>query len=51
MFRGLQIGLTRQETLNSTIGELLDLSSCLSICNGEEKEKKKLTYEEAMALR
>lgn len=46
--------MTRQEILITRIGEMQDMISCLSISNGSAKpkrEKKKYTFDEALALR
>lgn len=54
IFYGLQIGLSRQEIMTTRVGEMLDLISCLSIYNGGsklKKERKRMTYEEVMAMK
>lgn len=53
MFYGHQLHMTREETMNTRFGEMLDLVSCLAIYNGgaEEKTKKTWTFSEAMALK
>lgn len=54
LFYGRQLSMDRQETLCTRFGEMLDLINCLSIYNGgaeQKAEKKKYTFDEAMALR
>lgn len=51
VFYGLQLGMTRQETLDTPYGEMLDLINCLAIYNGGADEKRKLTFDEIMNLR
>lgn len=51
LFYGYQIGMTRQEVMDTRVGEMLDLISCLSVYNGGAREKKRMSYEEAIALR
>lgn len=46
--------MSRPETMLTKYGELLDQIACLAIFNGSavpKKKKKKLSYDEAMALR
>lgn len=55
MFYGAQIGLSRQEVLNSPYGEMMDLISCLSVYNGnaevvEGKKKKPKTFDDVMSM-
>lgn len=41
----------RQEILNTRMGEFLDLTACLAIYNGgAEEKKKKMSFDEVMAL-
>ena len=43
--------MSRQETLNTLYGEMLDLISCLAVYNGVAKPAKEaLTFEEALML-
>lgn len=50
IFYGLKLGMTRQETLLTRYGEMLDLISCLAISNGAE-EKRHMSFDEMLALR
>lgn len=45
--------MSRQETVNTTFGEFMDLISCLAIFNGAEPEAEKhdMTFDEILALR
>lgn len=44
--------MSREETLNTTFGEMCDLIACMEIYAGRANLKKKpLTYDEAIALR
>lgn len=44
--------MTRQETMLTPYGEMLDLISCLAIYNGGAKEKdRKLSFDEFFALK
>lgn len=47
---GLKIGLTYDETVNRTQGELMDIISCYAIANGA-REKIKYTFDEVMRVR
>lgn len=54
VFYGRQLHMSRPETMLTKYGELLDQIACLAIFNGSavpKKKKKKLSYDEAMALR
>lgn len=53
MFYGYQIGMTRQEVMDTRYGEMLDMISCLSVYNGAAKVKNKrvLSYDDAINLR
>lgn len=54
VFYGRQLGMSRPETMLTRFGELMDQIACLAIYNGTaepKKKKKKLSYEEAIALR
>ena len=43
--------MSRQETLNTLYGEMLDLISCLAVYNGAAKPKKeKLSFDEALLI-
>ena len=45
------LNMTRQETLNTLYGEMLDLISCLAVYNGTAVPKpEKLSFEEAIML-
>lgn len=48
LFFGRKLNMSRQEILVTTIGEMGDMVSCLSVYNGTAKEKKELSYEEIM---
>lgn len=39
VFFGHQLGMSRQETLSTRYGEMLDMISCLAIYNGGADEK------------
>lgn len=45
--------MEKREIMATRYGEMLDMISCFAIYNGAEpkKQKRKLSYEEAMALR
>ena len=44
--------MTKQEILVTRYGEMCDMISCYAIFNGaEQKQKKKMTFDEAMSLR
>ena len=45
------LNMSRQETLATRWGEMNDLIACLAIYNGKAKEKKKLSFEQAIMLR
>ena len=51
IFYGHQLNMTRQETINTTLGEMNDLISCLAIYNGNAKERTKRSFDDALALR
>ena len=54
IFYGRKLGMDRQEILITRYGEMLDMITCIAIYNGSlvpKEEKKKLTYDEIMALR
>lgn len=40
----------RQETLNTRMGEFLDLTACLAIYNGAEEKEKKMSFDDIMKL-
>ena len=51
VFYGHMLNMSRQETLNTLYGEMLDLISCLAVYNGVAVPKKeKLSFEEAIML-
>jgi hypothetical protein len=43
--------MTKQEILVTRVGEMLDMIACFAIYNGNAKPKRKLSYQEIMALR
>lgn len=43
--------MSRSEILVTTVGEMQDMIACQAIVNGVAKEKKKLSFDEAIALR
>ena len=45
--------MSREETMDTVCGEMMDLLACIAISNGaEQKEEKKiLSFDEAIALR
>ena len=54
IFYGRQLNMSRQETICTRYGEMLDMISCLSIYNrgaDQKLPKKNWTFDEAMALR
>ena len=51
IFYGHKIGMTRQETLATHYGEMMDLISCLAVYNGTAKEKTHRSFDEALELR
>lgn len=51
IFYGHMLGMSRQETLATRWGEMNDLVACLAIYNGKAKEKKKLSFDQAIMLR
>ena len=52
LFYGRKLGMSAQEVMDTTYGEMLDMISCLSIYNGGAEEKPpKLTWSEAMRLK
>ena len=51
IFYGHQLNMSRQETINTTLGEMCDLISCLAIYNGNAKEKTRRSFDEALSLR
>lgn len=53
IFYGRMLHMSRQETLHTRYGEMLDMISCLAIYNGAnpKKRKKKWKFEEVMDLR
>lgn len=45
------LNMSRQETLNTLYGEMLDMISCLAVYNGTAVPKKeKLSFEDAIML-
>lgn len=52
LFYGRKCGMSKQEIMVTTFGELNDMISCLSIYEGgADPEPPKLTYEQVMNLR
>lgn len=52
LFYGMHLfHMTRQEVLNTRYGEFKDLLSCLAVYNGAVKEKKKISFDDALLLR
>lgn len=43
--------MTKKEILVTTVGEMQDMIACTAIVNGMAKEKKALSFDEALALR
>lgn len=43
--------MSKSEILVTTVGEMQDMIACMAIVNGFAKEKKKLSFDEAIALR
>lgn len=51
MYYGRTLNMSKEEILITTVGEMQDMIACMAIVNGVAKEKKKLTFDEALALR
>lgn len=52
LFYGRQCGMSTQEIMNTRIGEMADMISCLSIYEGREKYKPpKPSYADVMKMR
>ena len=52
VFYGHQLNMTRQETMLTAVGEMIDMINCLAIYNGGAKEKdRKLSCDEIVALK
>lgn len=51
MYHGYKLNMHRDEILDCPWGQYLDLLNCRAIENGAKPKKKKLSYEEAIALR
>ena len=52
LFYGLRIGMSRQEVMVTSFGEMNDLISCLAIYEGgAEPAMPKLSYEQVMNMR
>lgn len=45
--------MSREETMNTRVGEMMDLLACRSISKGAEpkQKKKEMTFDEVLALR
>lgn len=43
--------MTKAEIIVTTVGEMQDMIACHAIVNGVAKEKKKLTFDDMLALR
>lgn len=53
IYYGHRLGMSREETMNTRIGEMFDLLSCMGVENGalEVVNKKRWDIFEALALR
>lgn len=51
LFYGRRCGMTTQEILITTLGEMNDQISCLSIYEGGAEPDEKLSYDQIMSLR
>lgn len=54
IYYGLSLGMTKHEALGTPYGEFMDLLACDAITKGQAKQKKpkkKMTFEEFVALR
>lgn len=54
LFYGHMLNMSRQETIHTRYGEMLDMISCLSVYNGGSEvveNKRKMRFEEAMRYR
>ena len=52
LFYGRRCGMSTQEIMNTRLGEMTDMISCLSVYEGgAELKKPKMTYEEVMRMR
>ena len=43
--------MSKAEILVTSVGEMQDMIACIAISNGVAKEKKTLSFDEALALR
>ena len=43
--------MSKAEIMVTTIGEMQDMIACIAISNGVAKEKKTLSFDDALALR
>lgn len=43
--------MSKAEILVTTVGEMQDMIACMAIVNGVAKEKKRMTFDEMLALR
>ena len=43
--------MSKAEIMVTTVGEMQDMISCMAIINGVAKEKKTLSFDDALALR
>lgn len=53
IFYGHKLNMSREETMNTRYGELLDMIACLAISNGAKPKQKarKMDIFEALSLR
>lgn len=43
--------MSKAEIMVTTVGEMQDMIACMAIVNGVAKEKKRMTFDEMLALR
>lgn len=51
LFYGRRCGMSKQEIMNTTYGEMVDMISCLSIYEGGAEQKVRMSYEDVMKMR
>lgn len=51
LFYGRRCGMSTQEIMNTTYGEMVDMISCLSIYEGGAEQKIRMSYEDVMKMR
>lgn len=52
IYYGHKLNMTRQETMNTRVGEMFDLMACMDIASGgAEPKKQKMTMEEILRMK